>query len=101
MNVKANSHTDRLFNAYPKEFTILLDYTCALQYEETPDYQYLRKLFRDLLAHEGHKHDYAFDWCLTTPPTTTSPSKGVAIADTTNTPYVQKTSGKTLTNHRV
>jgi hypothetical protein len=47
-----------------REFAIFFDYACGLHYNiynETPDYKHPRSLF-DLLRHEGHKHDSAFDW---------------------------------------
>ena len=61
-NSKVNSDINFICDSLPKEFAILLDYARALQYDETPDYKYLRNLFNDLLGHEGHKHDNVFDW---------------------------------------
>lgn len=59
---KVDSHTNLICDSLPREFAIFLDYARALQYDETPDYNYLRSLFSDLLGREGHKHDSAFDW---------------------------------------
>ena len=48
----------------PNEFSVFLDYTCALGFEGKPDYAYLCSLFRDLHIHKGHEDDNIFDWCL-------------------------------------
>ena len=41
-----------------------LNYCRNLQFEETPDYLYLRQLFRILFRTLGHKFDFLFDWTL-------------------------------------
>jgi hypothetical protein len=42
-----------LDDARPLEFGIFLNYACALQFDDKPDYSYLRKLFRDLFTREA------------------------------------------------
>lgn len=37
-------------------------YVRRLDFFETPDYNYLRKLFRDLFERRGYKDDGVFDW---------------------------------------
>ena len=49
-------------DSLPGEFATLLDYARALEYDEMPDYSYLRNLFGDLLRREGLENDGAFDW---------------------------------------
>ena len=85
-----------LHDTYPNEFALFLDYTRALQYEQTPNYKYLRTLFSDLLSHEGHIHDHAFDWCTTT----ASPDNGITVIDTKKTTYMKKRNSKPLVNGR-
>jgi len=46
----------------PAEFAHYLNYVRSLRFEDKPDYQYLRKLFRDLFLREGYQMDYIFDW---------------------------------------
>lgn len=75
-NSKVKSHPSPLCKAYPTEFMLFLNYCHALQYDEMPDYQYLWKLFSDLLVCEGHRHNYMFDWCLM------SASPGAAVVST-------------------
>lgn len=53
-----------LLTEWPNKFSIFLDYTRALHFEDKPDYTYLRKLFRDLGICEGYQYDGVYDWCL-------------------------------------
>lgn len=34
----------------------------GLQFEDRPDYTYLRRLLRDLFVEKGYAWDYVFDW---------------------------------------
>ncbi|KIK74414.1 hypothetical protein PAXRUDRAFT_76280, partial [Paxillus rubicundulus Ve08.2h10] len=47
---------------FPDEFSIFLNYMCALQFDENPNYSYLHKLFRYLFICKGFKFNYIFDW---------------------------------------
>lgn len=49
------------------EFCIYLNYVQNLNFEEKPDYKYLRKLFRDLFQREEFLYDFLFDWTQDTP----------------------------------
>ncbi|KAJ1567187.1 serine/threonine protein kinase [Nowakowskiella sp. JEL0078] len=62
MEKKMTTPTDVLCRGYPNEFTIYLNYTRSLRFDDKPDYSYLRKLFRDLFIREGYHYDYVFDW---------------------------------------
>jgi len=35
-----------------------------LKYEESPDYNYLKRLFKEKLIREGYQYDHIFDWIL-------------------------------------
>ena len=39
-----------------------LRYVRRLDFFETPDYNYLRKLFQELFERRGYKDDGVFDW---------------------------------------
>ena len=39
-----------------------MDYVRGLKFEDRPDAQFLRKLFKDLFYRLGYEHDYIFDW---------------------------------------
>lgn len=41
-----------------------LNYCRKLGFEEAPDYQYLRRLFRTLFWTLNYKYDFNFDWKL-------------------------------------
>jgi casein kinase 1 alpha len=35
-----------------------------MQFEEKPDYNYLRQLFKNIMAKHNFEHDQEFDWIL-------------------------------------
>lgn len=41
-----------------------LNYCRGLRFDETPDYMYLRQLYRILFRTLNHQYDYTFDWTL-------------------------------------
>lgn len=45
-----------------EELAKYLQYVRRLDFFETPDYDYLRKLFMDLMASNGWECDWDFDW---------------------------------------
>lgn len=47
----------------PIEFSIYLNYTRALKFEDKPNYGYLRGLFLDLMEQQQLIYDYDYDWC--------------------------------------
>ncbi|KAI8553450.1 hypothetical protein RHMOL_Rhmol05G0017100 [Rhododendron molle] len=53
-----------LCRGYPTEFASYFDYCCRLRFDDTPNYAYLKRLFRDLLIREGFQLDYVFDWTI-------------------------------------
>jgi serine/threonine protein kinase len=61
---KSCTPVERLCEGFPNEFAVYLSYSRSLRYEDRPDYNYLRTMFRDLFAREGMERDYMFDWTL-------------------------------------
>lgn len=47
---------------HPEEFATYLRYVRRLDFFETPDYDYLRRLFQDLFDRKGYVDDGEFDW---------------------------------------
>lgn len=47
---------------FAEEFATYLRYVRRLDFFERPDYNYLRKLFRDLFDRMGYIDDNEFDW---------------------------------------
>lgn len=48
----------------PEEFAKYLIYVRNLNFEEKPDYNYMRGLFRQLLQNSGYTNDGMYDWIL-------------------------------------
>jgi hypothetical protein len=44
------------------EFTTYINYTRNLDFEQEPDYNYLRGLFKKVMEDRGLQHDYIYDW---------------------------------------
>lgn len=51
-----------LCEGHPEEFANYLRYVRRLDFFETPDYDYLRRLFQDLFDRKGYVEDGEFDW---------------------------------------
>ncbi|KAJ7439524.1 kinase-like domain-containing protein [Mycena galericulata] len=62
MMKKITTPPEILCGGFPTEFSIFLNYTRALCFDDKPDYSYLRKLFRDLFGRRGYQDDSVFDW---------------------------------------
>uniref|UniRef100_A0A095A196 Casein kinase I isoform alpha n=1 Tax=Schistosoma haematobium TaxID=6185 RepID=A0A095A196_SCHHA len=61
---KASTPIDVLCRGYPSEFLVYLSHCRALQFEETPNYGFLRNNFRNLFRSLSFVWDYVFDWTL-------------------------------------
>lgn len=59
---KMMTPTEVLCRGLPNEFAVYLNYTRSLRFDDKPDYNYLRRIFRDLFVREGFQYDYIFDW---------------------------------------
>lgn len=62
MEKKMTTPTEVLCRGFPNEFSVYLNYTRSLRFDDKPDYSYLRKIFRDLFVRESFQYDYVFDW---------------------------------------
>lgn len=51
-----------LTKGLPEEFYTYLNYCRNLKFQEKPDYNYLKKLFKDLFYRSGFDYDYHYDW---------------------------------------
>ena len=61
---KIQTTIEQLTRNTPEEFSKYLQYCKNLNFEEKPDYNYLRGLFRGLMDRSGYTNDGAFDWIL-------------------------------------
>ncbi|KZS04210.1 Casein kinase I [Daphnia magna] len=74
---------EALCEGYPEEFATYLRYVRRLDFFERPDYNYLRKLFRDLFDRMGYIDDNEFDWTgktMSTPVGSVSTNQEVIIS---------------------
>lgn len=61
---KMSTPVEQLCKGFPEEFATYLNYVRALRFDEKPNYEYLKKLFKDLFIREGFQYDNVFDWNL-------------------------------------
>ncbi|KAI0056881.1 kinase-like protein [Artomyces pyxidatus] len=59
---KKTTFLAQLRTKIPNEFSVYINYTWSLRYDEDPDYEYLRNLFQDLFIREGYKPEPIYDW---------------------------------------
>ena len=59
---KINTKVEDICKDLPKEFITFLQYVRSLQYEEKPDYDYLKKLIEDMGEKNGVVWDFGFDF---------------------------------------
>jgi hypothetical protein len=59
---KKGTSIEVLCRGLPKEFVTYVNYTRSLGFDDEPNYDYLRDLFRSLFVREGFQKDYVFDW---------------------------------------
>lgn len=45
-----------------EEFAVYMNYCRGLRFEEKPDYNYIKKLFRDLFFKHYDQWDFIYDW---------------------------------------
>ena len=64
----------------PAEFDVFYRYVRSLEFEDLPDYEGLRALFRTLAERQGIVYDGAFDWCVPRPGESRSSSEDASGA---------------------
>ncbi|CAD8122359.1 unnamed protein product [Paramecium sonneborni] len=62
MEKKLETSSDVLCKGFPIEMSQYLNYCKNLKFEEKPDYQYLKGLFKDAFQRIGYELDYKYDW---------------------------------------
>ena len=60
--IKKKIKEEVLCQNLPKEFCNYLKYVKSLEFEEDPDYNYLRSLFLNILESMQYKYDFKFSW---------------------------------------
>lgn len=62
MQKKLGTSIDNLCKGFPPEFAAYLTYCRNLTFEESPDYAFLRNMFKDLFQKSGFEYDNMYDW---------------------------------------
>lgn len=55
--------TEIICKGLPYEFSQYMNYVKSLRFEDKPDYNMLKRLFKELFLNQGYEMDYMFDWC--------------------------------------
>jgi serine/threonine protein kinase len=61
---KNSTSVEDLCKGFPEEFLTFINYCKGLGFEEEPDYNYLRKMFKELFDRSSYQCDFVYDWCL-------------------------------------
>ena len=60
--IKLTTTVKVLCKDLPVEFAMYINYCRGLRFDEAPDYDYLRSLFKGLFESKDFKRDFIFDW---------------------------------------
>ena len=63
MEIKIMTKPSELCEGFPKEFEEYVEYTRNLEYEQDPNYSYLKNLFNSILKEDKNSENY-YDWDL-------------------------------------
>lgn len=74
---KKTISTEELCKNLPKHIELFIDYVKKLQFEEDPDYNYLKGLFEDCLKEMNERFDNIYDWNLSINGNNTLLSSGI------------------------
>lgn len=64
MDKKISTTPDEICKNFPEEFIVYFQYCRGLQFEEKPDYNYLRSLFKSIFEKFNFEYDFKYDWTL-------------------------------------
>jgi casein kinase I family protein HRR25 len=64
MDKKIATTPDEICKTFPEEFIVYFQYCRGLQFEEKPDYNYLRSLFKIIFDKFNYQYDFKYDWIL-------------------------------------
>ena len=62
LNLKESIPLEELCKGFPIEFSEYMDYTRKLEFEQEPDYKYLKWLFYNVLYKYNYEFDFWYDW---------------------------------------
>ena len=61
---KVNMTLENLTKGYPREFYDYMVYCRELDFTDTPNYTFLRRIFKELYVRCGFENEYIFDWTI-------------------------------------
>jgi serine/threonine protein kinase len=91
MECKRSLSLEDLCAGQPDEFKQYFEHVKNLKFEERPDFDFLKRLFRDLFKRMGYKDDNLYDWEVERP--TDAPQEGEAVAAVAAEPVRRAHSG--------
>ena len=59
---KRTTTIESLCRGFPLEFQLYFNYVRSLQFDERPDYSYVRKIFRNVFLQHNFRNDDMYDW---------------------------------------
>lgn len=59
---KIMTNLEDLCKGFPSEFVAYMQYCRTLNFEDKPDYKYIKNLFSSLFKNLGYEYDYKYDW---------------------------------------
>lgn len=59
---KLNITAEELFRNLPKEYSLMYAHVRSLNFDEMPDYNYLRAQIRSIFVKHHYQYDYIYDW---------------------------------------
>lgn len=62
------TNLEELCKGFPSEFVAYMQYCRTLNFEDKPDYKYIKNLFSNLFKNLGYEYDYKYDWALNDAP---------------------------------
>jgi serine/threonine protein kinase len=59
---KISTSTEMLCKGFPVEFQSYFEHVRSLRFDDRPDYDHLKRLFRELFFRKGYSYDNVYDW---------------------------------------
>ena len=59
---KLHTSIENLCKGFPAEFRSYFEHVRSLRFDDRPDYDYVKRLFRELFFRKGFSYDNVFDW---------------------------------------
>ena len=98
LKIKNATPVDELCKTFPDEFIEYINYTRKLEFEQDPDYKFLRGLFLTILKKNDFKFDFFYDWLKEPPNVTDKISVERYINNNTNISFQIKTDDNSSEN---